>query len=136
MSSSPGLPLHHYFYVSQLACSEDTAAVGRILDASRRRNAAAGITGMLAFDGESFAQLLEGPSDAVLALAKRIAADPRHEGVLTLHDAPAADHLPQRWTSSWRAGYAEPDQLSPLKILRGEVAVATFLSMAIHFDLA
>lgn len=135
MSSSPDALLHHYFYVSQLACGEDTAAVARILDGSRRRNAAAGITGMLAFDGESFAQLLEGPRDAVLMLAHRIAADPRHEGVLALHDAPAAG-LPQRWMSSWRAGYAEPEQLAPLKILSGEVAVATFLSMAVNFDLA
>jgi len=128
-------PLHHYLYVSRLAPEADSDAVTRILDVSRRRNRELGITGVLVFDGEYFAQLLEGVADTVRALVARIAADVRHTGFTTLHDAPIPG-LPQRLCTFWGAGFAQPEQLRPLQGLSGEVAVATFLSLITHFDLS
>ncbi len=40
------------------------------------------ITGLLAFNGINFMQLLEGPEDAVESRLARIVVDPRHSGVV------------------------------------------------------
>jgi hypothetical protein len=49
-----------------------------LLRASRARNAAAGITGVLLYAGGNVMQALEGGRDAVEALYARIERDPRH----------------------------------------------------------
>ncbi len=55
-----------------------------LLRTARVRNALEGLTGILLYTGDSFAQVLEGeqaPLDATLA---RIQADPRHRNVVVL----------------------------------------------------
>ena len=49
-----------------------------VLTASRRNNAAAGISGLLVAGGRRFLQALEGPREAVEATYERIKSDPRH----------------------------------------------------------
>ena len=60
----------------------------KILEASRRRNTDAGLTGALLFTGGSFAQVLEGQRDAVEQAFERIGTDPRHESVTILSITP------------------------------------------------
>lgn len=60
-----------------------SAAIGEellrsVLTASRRNNAAAGITGLLLVGGRRFLQALEGPADEVELAYDRIKRDDRH----------------------------------------------------------
>ncbi|WP_271078591.1 BLUF domain-containing protein [Aurantiacibacter sp. MUD61] len=65
-------------YVSTATSRLPLAAVEAMADRAAARNAQVGITGMLAYNGESFMQLLEGDGDAVLATMRRIERDTRH----------------------------------------------------------
>lgn len=74
--------------------------VDDILRASRRNNAAAGVTGLLVTGGRRFLQALEGPEEAVLATYARIGADPRHFAVVQL----AREPIPNRQFAQWTMG--------------------------------
>lgn len=49
-------------------------------------NARLGITGAMTFDGNDFAQILEGEKSVVLDLFKKIKADPRHDNIELIKD--------------------------------------------------
>ena len=69
----------------------------RILAASRANNERVGITGALFHSPICYAQVLEGPLDAVQAAFERIQCDPRHADVVVLQSGPAADRLFSAW---------------------------------------
>ncbi|MFS0736987.1 BLUF domain-containing protein [Sphingomonas sp. 1P06PA] len=73
-------------YISTITRGLGDTIVEPILAASRRRNAAAGVTGLLLFDGRRFLQALEGEPDAVRITFDRIAADPRHRAIVRLSE--------------------------------------------------
>jgi Sensors of blue-light using FAD len=121
-----GSALRHWIYVSQLASQVPSTAVAAILKVSRERNHALGITGALIFDGERFAQWLEGSPAAVRSLIARIDADPRHAGIDVLYEGPF--HGP-RLAAQWLAGFAEPaviDAWLEPQAPRGPAMVAAF----------
>ena len=89
------------FYVSRATTAFDDAQVQSILQASRRHNARLDVTGCLLFSGRCFAQVLEGRQSVVSALARRIAADPRHVGVRVL----ARTQRNEREYADWAMGY-------------------------------
>jgi hypothetical protein len=89
------------FYVSRATTAFDNATIQSILQASRRNNARLHVTGCLLFSGHCFAQLLEGAQPVVTALARKIAADPRHVGVRFLSQA----HSAERDYADWAMGY-------------------------------
>jgi hypothetical protein len=60
-------------------------------------NAAAGVTGLLAYNGTHFMQLLEGPAEAVEDTLNRIATDPRHTGLVVIR----RDARPARECPDW-----------------------------------
>lgn len=60
---------------------ECLAQVSGILRASRANNAAAGLSGVLLFDGISFLQVVEGPIASIERLYEAIACDRRHEEI-------------------------------------------------------
>ncbi len=66
------------------------ADIGRILQVSRSNNARDGITGGLLFSKDCFAQVLEGPIDAVENAFERIQCDDRHGEVTVLQSGPIA----------------------------------------------
>lgn len=72
------------FYVSRASAPFDNAIVQSILQASRRNNARADVTGCLLFSGRCFAQVLEGEETVVKALTARIAGDARHGSIRIL----------------------------------------------------
>jgi len=55
-----------------------------MLDAASEHNRVRGLTGILAFDQETFLQILEGSSQEVNSLYHRIARDPRHQRLTLL----------------------------------------------------
>lgn len=128
--------LQHSLFVSRLAPGLDAASVPSILEVSRLRNPGLGITGVLVFDGEHFAQWLEGPPAQVLALAARIEADRRHVEMRLLHTGIRA--AAERLAEDWRAGYADAGELAHLHPVEGasDAALALFLAAIPRFDLS
>ena len=64
------------------------AAIASILASARRNNLHHGITGALLFSDGCFAQVLEGPQDAVEAIFETIQCDLRHSHVTVLKAHP------------------------------------------------
>lgn len=62
------------------------AEVPAIVGASLRNNRREGVTGLLWTDTQRFLQVLEGEDAAVHGVFDRIKRDPRHLGIVVLHD--------------------------------------------------
>lgn len=89
------------FITRIIYCSElsgvDKEAISAILDVSRKKNAKAGITGLLLFNGTYFLQCLEGSRAAVNETYHRIVRDERHRNPVLL----TCEELPQRDFADW-----------------------------------
>ena len=89
-------------YVSRAAADlledDHRASVRSILETSRRNNAAADVSGALLFGGGHFAQILEGPAEAVEATFERIQLDDRHTRVNLIDFAPAGERRFASWS--------------------------------------
>ena len=77
------------------------AAIQSILEASQRNNGRAGVTGALMFNAGCFAQVLEGPREAVEEVFERIQQDERHGDVSLL----AFDRTQRRAFENWSMGF-------------------------------
>ncbi|MGL3822989.1 BLUF domain-containing protein [Sphingopyxis sp. R3-92] len=77
-----------WMYVSRAHVPRECAdeVIDAIVAVSRPRNAALQVTGALVFSGDSFAQIIEGPAEAVAELRACISRDSRHRELLTLVD--------------------------------------------------
>lgn len=75
-----------------------TEAITSILKASRTNNPKVDITGALMFNAGCFAQVLEGPRDAVEDRFERIQQDERHGEVSLLAFDPATDRAFENWS--------------------------------------
>ena len=82
--------------------AEVEAGIAHILEASRRNNAAVGVTGGLLFSDGCFAQVLEGPMDCVESVFERIQCDPRHAEVTVLQ----AETIDKRDFPDWSMAFA------------------------------
>ncbi len=104
--------LHRVLYCSRNLIPGTPEAVAadvrRILAVSRRNNARDGITGGLLFSEGCFAQVLEGPLDAVEGAFERIQCDERHSDVTVLQSGPIA----ARDFPDWSMAFAGPDETS------------------------
>lgn len=87
--------------------AEKAAAVRQILEASRRNNQLAGITGALLFNSGCFGQVLEGPRQAVEARFETIQRDPRHGDVSLLAFAPAQERAFPNWSMAFVGAQTE-----------------------------
>ncbi|MEA3533876.1 BLUF domain-containing protein [Rhizobium sp. CC-YZS058] len=97
--------LHRLVYYSRNHVSADASsfqsAVDDILARSRANNARDAITGALLFNAGCFAQVLEGPLEAVEATFERIQQDERHSDVSLL----AFDPVEHRSFPNWAMGF-------------------------------
>lgn len=96
-----------YYSRNRLAHFDERGAadIAQILDASRRNNAGVGVTGALMFNAGYFAQVLEGPQEAVEATFERIQQDPRHGDVSLMSFEPA-----ERTFSDWSMAFVGKSQ--------------------------
>lgn len=106
--------LRRLVYVSRSQISGDAtevaAALAKILETARRRNAELGVTGALVLrGGRRFAQVLEGEPDAVQAVFDSIAADPRHGEVTVTEDGPVAVRAFPGWSMAYVGEAGGPD---------------------------
>jgi hypothetical protein len=106
-NSSPG-SLYRMIYCSRniIALAMPGADVEQeiraILASARRCNEANHLTGALLFTASGFAQVLEGPREAVERTFERIGADPRHADVTVLSFTPTAHRSFPEWTMGFR----------------------------------
>lgn len=134
--STLALLTQRFLYISGLAPDTTPDTVSQILRHTRERNRARAISGALVFDGERFCQLIEGPPDAVHALASRIVQDPRHVDLRVLLDA--GDATP-RLLQPWQTGYCEPQRLDALDAaapMAPAQALALFIELLADCDLS
>ncbi|MDB5713555.1 MAG: blue light sensor protein [Sphingomonadales bacterium] len=97
--------IHRLVYYSKNTVPGDASALANeitsILAASRVNNHRVGVTGALMFNVGCFAQVLEGPADAVEDIFERIQQDDRHGQVSLL----AFDPVPVRAFENWSMGF-------------------------------
>jgi hypothetical protein len=72
-----------------------------ILAAARRNNARIGVTGALLYTARRFAQVLEGPPDAVEAIFETIQCDLRHDHVTVLEVSSPAERAFADWSMAF-----------------------------------
>ena len=94
-------------YVSAAKRPQTDAELIGLLNVSRARNKAAGLTGLMLYDQGCFLQVLEGEPARVGAMFAKIARDERHHRLSTLIDAP----VDARSFGAWTMGFsnATPD---------------------------
>ena len=84
-------------YKSLATASPSTADLQLLVQKARARNRQLGVTGMLIYEGGSFLQTLEGPSDKLNGLWSSIKKDTRHDHIEVL-----SEHIvPSRLFSDW-----------------------------------
>jgi len=98
--------LRSLLYTSRLAAGYGPTEVGRIVKQAREMNAIHGITGVLVFDGDWFAQYVEGAPEAMLVLESHLQADPRHSDFQVIDSGLSG---PERRFPNWVMGYADGD---------------------------
>eukprot|EP00752_Nemacystus_decipiens_P015839 g14149.t1 len=97
------MAMRRLIYFSNAAEGVGPRDIEDILAVSRRRNAEAGVTGLLLFMHGVFAQVLEGDAQQVDSVYRRIEADGRHVEPEILSDRTVA----QRSFTDWSMAYLE-----------------------------
>ena len=97
-----------------------------ILEHARSSNAKKGITGALVYVDGVFLQILEGDTEVVKELMKKISRDVRHETVTVLKQG----EIPAPTFSDWRMAYisATAEQVAKWAGLSGTTAVPDIMS--------
>jgi len=90
--------MYQYVYVSSEAYRFTEMQLLNLLNVSRRKNTACGVTGLLLYLSGNFIQLLEGAKEDVLATRARIATDNRHRGMNTVLEGPCEKRDFQDWS--------------------------------------
>jgi hypothetical protein len=90
--------MRRIIYCSQATHDFSPEELVELLELSRVRNEAVGLSGMLLYSSQSFLQLLEGDADALAATYTRIHADGRHMNLRLLMDAEVATPLFPDWS--------------------------------------
>lgn len=109
------VPLRRVTYVSR-ALTTSREDLDAILAAARRNNAAMRVTGAMMLTNKHFAQVLEGPPDAVEEIFERIQMDDRHTAVAVLEVTDVTARAFDAWTMAFvedsadiEATIADPD---------------------------
>jgi hypothetical protein len=95
--------LMHCVYASAATRHFETAELTALLQAARKHNDGAGLTGMLLYTEGGFFQVLEGFPDAVEALYAKIEQDKRHDQVPKI----VAEAVPSRSFADWTMGFSQ-----------------------------
>ena len=88
-------------YVSKVKAGFAPADLQSVLEAARRNNVKNGISGLLAFNGDYFLQVLEGGREAVNRLYQSIARDTRHECILLLQLSDISERMFPHWSMAY-----------------------------------
>jgi hypothetical protein len=101
-------------YASRAASAPDARTIEDILDKSRSRNPAHGITGILCYSGDVFIQVLEGGRAEVCDLYNAIVRDSRHAHVTLL----LFEEIGERKFCNWTMGHVDLAKVNPGLLLK------------------
>lgn len=95
--------LQSLLYVSRSMIDPTRAEDGvkEIVETAHRINPQRSLTGALIFTGSNFAQILEGPAEAVETMMAAIESDPRHADVLVAERLAVTDRLFDQWSMAY-----------------------------------
>lgn len=113
-------------YFSHAKQPYDDAALLELLRVSRRNNSRNGVTGILLYHDGNFAQVLEGPREAVVETFRRIGGDPAHDGIIATAITPLAARQFPEWSMGFLPADAtpEPTRRMLIDVLRGRRDIA------------
>ncbi len=100
-AASADQPIYRLMYTSTGRENLPDAELEHLLQGARRWNDTNGITGMLIYVEGHFLQIVEGARRDIEAVAERIAADPRHCGIIRLIEG----ETERRAFSDWSMGF-------------------------------
>lgn len=108
-------------YFSHAKQPYDDEALLALLRLSRRNNSGNGVTGILLYHDGNFAQVLEGPREAVVETFRRIGSDPAHDGIIATAIAPIAARQFPEWSMGFLPTDAMPEATKRMliEVLRG-----------------
>ena len=109
-------------YCSQATHDVSPDELVTLLELARERNAAAGLSGMLLYSGQSFLQMLEGDDAALDATYDRILVDERHMNLRLLKDA----QVNVRMFPDWTMGFEHVDDEDLAEELDGFTAAIRY----------
>jgi hypothetical protein len=101
-------------YASRSVEKLSPEVIDGILTASRKKNPALGITGLLCHSGDIFMQVLEGGREVVNQLYHDICRDPRHRDVVLLKYG----EITERHFAGWTMGQVNLCRVNPSIILK------------------
>lgn len=94
--------LYRLVYMSRNDITDEIdTQIDDILETSRENNRLAEVTGALMFNTGCFAQVLEGPHNAIQATFERIQCDERHSDVTVLLFEPSETRVFSRWAMAY-----------------------------------
>lgn len=102
------MAVHYLVYVSQAVKPFSADALSDLLQHSRARNDATGITGLLIYryvdgaDRGNFMQILEGSKAALDDVWDRISEDRRHHSVVVLNEGESEERMFAGWTMGFQ----------------------------------
>jgi len=96
-----------YYSTSNISKKNVAADLKQILASAIRSNSECGLTGVLVFNRQYFAQVLEGDQDAVMQTFARISKDRRHKDVVVAERTQIGGRL----FGAWSMGYAGNTEL-------------------------
>jgi predicted heme/steroid binding protein len=102
--------------------------LAELMSVAGKRDAALGITGLLAYNGRNSMQALEGDPGNVLDVIKSIWRDDRHIGVIIIQQADLAERASPDW--SMRLTNTQQVNRDPANILTGNGFSSELLSRA------
>ncbi len=89
--------MYRLYYMSSARPDLEKAEVNRMVAAAALKNALLNITGAIGYDGERFAQILEGKKEDVTSLMDKIRADDRHAGIVVMAEKPVDRRIYNGW---------------------------------------
>ena len=95
--------MRYVIYVSSATRLMSETELKSLLEVSRERNAAEGLTGMLLYKDGSFMQVLEGEEEPLRQTCNRIGRDPRHRGIIFLCEEETAERSFVGWAMGFRS---------------------------------
>ena len=107
-------PLYSIVYCSRNLITGEPAEVAKelqqILDAARRNNSKAGVTGALLYSAGSFAQVLEGPLAGIEPIFEKIQRDARHGEVTVIESGTVRQRQFPEWSMAFAgSSYVDGD---------------------------
>ncbi|MES2695256.1 MAG: BLUF domain-containing protein [Verrucomicrobiota bacterium] len=101
--SDSAVPVFQLVYVSSARIIFTPPQLSALLEHSRKKNALAGLSGILLSHDGDFMQLLEGEESTVRSTYARIAEDPRHHRCQIL----ISGSVPERTFPDWTMGFRD-----------------------------